>query len=84
MRPSLHLLADMAHGLPPMTTRRSGLIYTPAGTQLRRPGDTWIVLPLGVPYQRVDGPATTQPASVGLTQKPNDTSITCARWVTST
>ncbi|GAQ60045.1 hypothetical protein SsS58_00384 [Streptomyces scabiei] len=32
-----------------------------------------------VPYQYVAGPVMTQPASVGLTQKPRATSITCAR-----
>lgn len=34
---------------------------------------------LCVPYQYVAGPVMTQPASVGLTQKPRATSITCAR-----
>jgi hypothetical protein len=33
-------------------------------------------------YQYVAGPATTQPASVGLTQKPNATSITCPQLLT--
>ncbi len=42
-------------------------------------GGWWIVLLFRVSYQYVAGPETTQPASVGLTQKPNATSIVCAR-----
>ncbi len=40
---------------------------------------TWIVPLFRVSYQRVPGPAMTQPASTGLTQKLNATSIICAR-----
>ncbi|GAA2778813.1 hypothetical protein GCM10019017_24880 [Streptomyces showdoensis] len=35
--------------------------------------------PFRVSYQRVPGPAMTQPASTGLTQKLSATSIICAR-----
>ncbi len=38
-----------------------------------------LVLLFRVSYESVDGPATIQPASVGLAQKPNDTSIICVR-----
>lgn len=40
--------------------------------------DTWIVLLFRVSYQYVAGPVMTQPVSVGLTRKPNATSMICA------
>jgi len=41
--------------------------------------DTWVVLFFRVSYQYVAGPVMTQPASADRTQKPNATSIICAR-----
>ncbi len=55
-----------------------------AGRRRERCADTWSVLLFRLSYQRVPGPAMTQPASTGLTQKLNATSITCARQVIST
>lgn len=47
--------------------------------QRKDPADTWIVPLFCASYQRVPGPAMIQPASTGLTQKLNATSITRVR-----